>query len=54
MQHEPDDFTSLEGKKIIRRMSVEYISFAAHVEYVSPDLVESELNHKSFRVPSSP
>jgi cleavage and polyadenylation specificity factor subunit 3 len=33
MQNEPDDFQSLEGKKIYRRLSVDYISFAAHVDY---------------------
>jgi cleavage and polyadenylation specificity factor subunit 3 len=33
MQNEPDDFQSLEGKRIPRRLSVDYISFAAHVDY---------------------
>ena len=33
MQNEPDDFQSMEGKKVIRRMSVDYISFSAHVDY---------------------
>lgn len=32
MQHEPEEFQSMEGKRILRRMSVDYISFAAHVE----------------------
>ena len=34
MQHEPDSFEALfGGRKIVRRMSVNYISFAAHVDY---------------------
>ena len=33
MASEPPDFQSLSGQKIIRRMSVEEISFAAHVDY---------------------
>jgi hypothetical protein len=33
MQNEPEDFLSMEGKKIPRRLSVDYISFAAHVDY---------------------
>lgn len=30
---EPEDFTSLKGTTIPRKISVEYISFSAHVDY---------------------
>lgn len=33
MMSEPPDITTLSGQKIPRRMSVEEISFAAHVDY---------------------
>lgn len=31
--NEPDEFTSLKGATIPRKISVEYISFSAHVDY---------------------
>jgi len=30
---EPEEFTSLKGTTIPRKISVEYISFSAHVDY---------------------
>jgi hypothetical protein len=30
---EPEEFTSLKGATIPRKISVEYISFSAHVDY---------------------
>lgn len=31
--NEPDEITSLKGNPIPRRLSVDYISFSAHVDY---------------------
>jgi cleavage and polyadenylation specificity factor subunit 3 len=31
--NEPEDFVSLKGVTIPRKISVEYISFSAHVDY---------------------
>lgn len=31
--NEPEDFVSLKGITIPRKISVEYISFSAHVDY---------------------
>ena len=31
--NEPDEITSLKGTQIPRKMSVDYISFSAHVDY---------------------
>lgn len=31
--NEPSDFTAMDGRKIPLRMSVDYISFSAHVDF---------------------
>jgi len=43
-QQEPEEFQSMDGKKITRRMSVDYISFAAHVDYTQNSRFINEVN----------
>lgn len=33
MQNEPEEFQGLEGRRVRRNCSVDYISFSAHVDY---------------------
>ena len=50
--NEPEEFTSLKGATIPRKISVDYISFSAHVDYPqNSDFIEQVKAQHVVRVP---